>query len=79
MHAEGVQEGSRFLHTFGVRRTGHSITQGGAALALGWFPPGLRPENQCRQPLQLSALGDSATRDRVDAKDFLAWPRRLPA
>jgi hypothetical protein len=27
-----------FLHTFGVRRRGRPNTQGGAALALGWFP-----------------------------------------
>src|SRR5438067_7485519 len=38
----------RFLHTFGVRKTRRPISQGGAALALGWYPPGLRPENQCR-------------------------------
>ena len=42
--------------TLSVCITMMTITQGGAALALGWYPPDLRPENQCRRPAKSKLL-----------------------
>ena len=41
-----VPSSTGFLQAFSLKTNTLTVTQGGAALALGWFPPGLRPENQ---------------------------------